>query len=88
MTVPRPTSPDSKIPLGVSGVILLFGLLNTFVPSELLAVPKGPGGQTCKSSVATTNRVVLSRGVDSAQSDDEPIVEQPIPFDPTGESIP
>lgn len=54
MTVPRPTLPYSKIPLGVSGVILLFGLLNIFVPSDVLAVPKGPGGQTCKSSGTTT----------------------------------
>ena len=88
MTVPRPTSLYSKIPLGVPGVILLFDLLNTFVASAVLPVPKGPGGQTCKSSVTTTNRAVLSRGVDGAQSDVAPTVEQPSPFDPAEGNIP
>ena len=31
-----------------------MGLLNLLVPSNVLAVPKGPGGQTCKSSGTTT----------------------------------
>ena len=54
MTVTRMTSPYSQTSFGVLGVILLFGLLNIFVPSNVLAVPKGPGGQSCKSSGTTT----------------------------------
>lgn len=34
------------------------------------------------------NTAVLSRGVDGAQSNDEPIIEQPSPFDPAGRSTP
>jgi hypothetical protein len=39
---------------GISAVFLFMGLLNLLVPSNVLAVPKGPGGQTCKSSGTTT----------------------------------
>jgi hypothetical protein len=54
MTVTRMTSPYSQTSFGISAVVLLFGLLNIFVPSNALAVPKGPGGRTCKSSGTTT----------------------------------
>jgi len=46
--------PYSRLSFGISAVFLLIGLLNLLVPSNVLAVPKGPGGQSCKSSGTTT----------------------------------
>lgn len=54
MTVTRMNSPNLHLTSGVSGVVLLIGFLTLMVPSDVLAAPKGPGGQTCKSSGTTT----------------------------------
>jgi hypothetical protein len=54
MTVTRMTSPYSQTSFGISAVVLLIGLLNILVPSNASAVPKGPAGQSCKSSGTTT----------------------------------
>lgn len=35
-------------------LVLAFGLTGVFMASSAFAVPKGPGGQTCKSSGTTT----------------------------------
>ena len=54
MNVTKMTLPYSPISLGISAVFLLLGLLNFLAPSNVLAAPKGPGGQSCKSSGTTT----------------------------------
>lgn len=54
MTVTRMHSIFPKASLGISVGVLFIGLLNLLAPTEVLAVPKGPGGQTCKSSGTTT----------------------------------
>ena len=54
MTVTKMTLPYSPTSFRISAVVLLIGLLNLFAASNVLAVPKGPGGQSCKSSGTTT----------------------------------
>lgn len=54
MRVQRMISSYSQTTFGISAVVLLIGMLNIFVPSNALAVPKGPAGQACKSSGTTT----------------------------------
>ncbi|MDR4496184.1 MAG: hypothetical protein AB7P17_11245 [Nitrospirales bacterium] len=54
MTVTKVNLPFLRLAFSVSGVVLFIVLLNLHVPSDVLAVPKGPGGQTCKSSGTTT----------------------------------
>ena len=48
------TRPYSRLSFGISAAFLLIGLLTLLAPSNVLAVPKGPGGQSCKSSGTTT----------------------------------
>ena len=48
------TRPYSHLSFGISAVFLFLGLLTLLAPSNVLAVPKGPGGQSCKSSGTTT----------------------------------
>jgi len=54
MTVTGIHSLYPKTSLGISAGVLFIGLLNLLAPADVLAVPKGPGGQTCKSSGTTT----------------------------------
>lgn len=54
MSVTKMTLPYSHTSFVISAVFLLIGCFNIWVPSNSLAVPKGPGGQTCKSSGSTT----------------------------------
>ena len=54
MTVTTRNLPDLYPASGVLGVVCLFGLFTLLLPSDSLAAPKGPGGQTCKSSGTTT----------------------------------
>lgn len=54
MTVTKMTLSYSPISFDIATVFLLMVLLNFLAPSNVLAVPKGPGGQSCKSSGTTT----------------------------------
>jgi len=54
MTVTKIPLSYSPTSLGISAVVLLIGLLTLLVPSNVLAVPKGPGGQSCKSTGTTS----------------------------------
>ena len=54
MTIRKMTSPCSQTSFVITAVVLLIGLFSFFVPSNASAAPKGPGGQTCKSSGTTT----------------------------------
>ena len=54
MPVKKLTLPHSPTLSGISAAFLLIGLLTLLVPSNVLAAPKGPGGQSCKSSGTTT----------------------------------
>lgn len=55
MSLTKPmTRPYSRLSYGISAALMLIGLLTLLVPPNVLAVPKGPGGQTCKSSGTTT----------------------------------
>lgn len=54
MTVKSMNTPHLQTSFRISAVFLFIGLLSLLVPSNVLAAPKGPGGQTCKSSGTTT----------------------------------
>ncbi|MGD9850863.1 MAG: hypothetical protein AB7T38_06335 [Nitrospirales bacterium] len=55
MSISKPmTRPFARFSCGISAVFLVMGLLTLLAPSNALAVPKGPGGQSCKSSGTTT----------------------------------
>ena len=54
MNVTNMNSPSLQTSFGVLAVFLFIGLLNLLAPPHVLAVPKGPAGQTCKSSGTTT----------------------------------